>query len=294
MKLLALLLFISNISLAQSNVMVKNMAGEKLIGVSIYEISAQNSLISISDSAGAVIVNLQENKSYLFHLLGYVDKILSTEEIKKQPTIILQNSIYQLNEVLVNKTKLKKNKLVNKSGNFSIAEGNSVKTTFERVVALKIEKPGFLKEFRLFAHQNFSGQVRVFRFILLSSDKNKPGKSLIGNTVKGILKEGKMIFTLDTLGVFLEKGDYFIGYETQNNGKIDPYAREIKSKSGVRLEYPMIFIEGKMINSPTSFSRSNLKDWYLLDYNFNKKNETVAKKYIDLAYELEMRVPVAN
>lgn len=292
--LIFFLLLITNVCLSQEIITVKNKTGQNLSDVSIFSLSESNSLRGITDSTGTVKLTLNENEKYLFHLLGYTDKIFTAKELKNMPNIKLEHAFYQLNEVVIGKQKTKLFKIVNKPGNWSLGETNTVKTTFERVTPIKIEKSGFLYKFSLHVHQNFPGEVRIFRFIMINDNNGLPGNSIMNTSIIGNLKQKKMIFNLDSLGIFIEKGSYYIGYETQNSGKANNNFKKIKTKNGVWKSYPVVFVEGKSTNSPKAFVRSNLKDWSVGKFASESIKAQNVNKYWDIAYELEMRIPVAN
>ena len=288
MKLLISLLFLTTTyCFSQEKITVQNTSESPLSDVSVFKISESNVLAGITDSLGTIKLALNDNQKYLFHLLGYIDRAVTAGELRNSPIVKLENAVYQLNTVGVRNQKLQFFKIRNKPGNWAVAEANTVKTTFERVTAIKIDKSGFLSKFSLYAHQNFAGEVRIFRFIMLNDDNGKPGSSIINTSVIGSLNAGKMIFKLDSLGTFIEKGTYYIGYETQNSGRPNAVFKELNTKNGVFLNYPMVFIRGKYVNTPKAFVRTNLKNW-------QSTHAPGDKKFIDYAYELEMRIPIAN
>lgn len=295
MKLLTSLLFlVTNVCFSQETINVTNITGQKLSDVSVFQLLESNSLLGITDSTGNVKLTLNENQKYLFHLLGYTDRTFTGQELKSSPIVRLATAVYQLNEVVVGKSKTKLIKIVNKPGNWSLGEANTVQTTFERVVPIRIEKSGFLYKFSLYAYQNFPGEVRAFRFIMLNDNHGTPGNSLMNTSINGNLRKGKMVFNLDSLGTFIEKGTYYIGYETQNTGKPNTNFKKVDTKNGVWIKYPMVYIKGKNVNSPKAFVRSNLKDWSLGEIGYAGGKDKSEKKYMDFAYELEMQIPIAN
>ncbi|WP_461788790.1 peptidase associated/transthyretin-like domain-containing protein [Pedobacter sp.] len=286
MKFLIFLL-LTTPALAQTIFSIKDENKAPISGASVFLMGDENKLIAISDSIGTLQIKLIEKSSYLIHLIGYEDKICSNIELASNQTVVLKSNIYQLNEIVVPPVKLKRVKLINKPENWSFGESNNVKTTFERVTPVLIENEGYLRRFTLFTNQNIKGEVRIFRFIIHENDNGIPGKSVINKNVIGAIKDGKMIFDLDSLGLFLNSGSYYIGYETQNNGNFSNHAKKLETKKGTYLEYPMIFIKGKSTSDPKAFYRSNLKNWVEMTWSDEKAGK---KGFNDFAYELEMDV----
>lgn len=286
MRFLIFFLFVTP-AFAQKTFTIKDENRAPISGASIFLMGDKNELVAISDSIGTFPLKLTDNKRYLFHLLGYEDKIYTREELDINSNIILKVTTYELTEIKVAKTKLKRVKIVNKPKNWSFGENNNIKATFERVTPITIGKEGYLRKFSLFARQNMKGEVRIFRFVIFENKNGAPGRSLIDQSVIGVLRGDRMIFNLDGLGLFLNNGDYYIGYETQNNGNFSDYAKKWKGNKGTYLEYPTIFISGKASPSPKAVNRFNLKEWIKMSWEHKEDGK---KGFNDIAYEIEMDV----
>lgn len=291
MRLFFVFFLLSKLCLAQKTLIVRSSTDEKLAGISIFKISsANNSLAGITDSLGTVSINLEENQKYLFHLLGYTDKVLSTEQLKESSMIVLEGSAYQLDEVNINPKKLKLVEFKTKPGNWNFGESNYLKQVFDRVMSLEIKAPGFLKSFKLYATQRGEGDVRIFKFVLFDDQNGIPGKLLLDKTVSGVLKGQKIIFDLTSLGLYLENGHYFIGYETLNNGSFDfNLLKKLQNrKPNEYIREPMISVKGKKTDKEKAFVRNNLKDWKPFDLPTLKDG----RLFFEFAYELEMNVEI--
>jgi hypothetical protein len=280
MKLLIALLLFSNCCLAQQQFFVKNDHQQALEGVSVFLVSKANRLIGIADSVGAVKIKLEKDSTYLFHLLGYNDLLLSADQLKKSNFVQLKSVQYTLNEISIKKAKYKQVKLVNKPKNYNFGAHNGIPSVIQYVTRIAIEKPAFLNRFKLFAYQPIKGEVRKFQFIIFKDDQGKPGEQLFLENIVGILKNDRMVFDMTKISPFLEAGTYFMGYECLSTN-----ADKIKPTDGPNRLSGYIMVKGKTIDTPNMYGRWNFKEW--------KPSMIVIPrlgKYVDMGYELEMDV----
>lgn len=199
-------------------------------------------------------------------------------------SVILKSTSYKLEQVPIKKTKYKTLKIINKPGKLSFGAENSVKSTMQSVTFLRLEKPGFLKAFKLFAFRPEKDNMRTIRFLIFKAENGVPGTQVAIKPVKGILNSARLTFDLHEFSPFLPAGDYFIGYESvSNNGEF--YDTAPSTHAFPKRDYPFTMIRGKVVKEPRMYTRWNLKEW----------NPASAKAYqngsfLDIAYELEMDV----
>ncbi len=258
-----------------------------LAGVSVFKMEKENAIQAITDSDGQAELLLEENKSYLFHLIGYEDLVLSVNELKRNSTVILAEQISQLKEVAIGKTKYQHVVIRSKQKGFRWGFPSIFKTTVEKVVNIPVTKAGFLKKFSVPIHQKSALPLRKYEFVLYEIDHaGKPGKLLITEVVKGTTLKGKMVFDLIAQNIFLPTGNYFFGFETRFSGAFD--ANEIK-QSGQKEGWIIAStsFDFKALETPVSFRRFNLGHW--------EKDKTsggggIKEYYLNMGYELEMDV----
>lgn len=287
MRFLCLLLLTFNLAAAQTAVQLKDAEGKKLASVAILKIGTSNTLISITDSTGISNGDFEKQAKYLFHLLGFEDQILSGTEISRLREVSLNAVVNKISDVDVKKTNYKRITLLNKPGNFAIGESNSIKQLLERVTLVNFTNAGFLNSYTLFGFQKKPGTARIFRFVLYSSVNGIPGSALARLDEKGILNKGRMTFKLANQGIYLERGEYFIGYETSTSLEFSN-SKTLQTPAGVRSSNDEpIFIKGKTSELPKAFVRYNLSKWTLMSSLVKEKNE-----YHEMAYQLELNAPI--
>lgn len=262
---------------------IKNDRNEPIAGVSVFLTSKNNTLIAISDSFGNAAVDIKNEATYLFHLLGHTDLKLTAQQLRSNPNVTLQSAQYHLNELNVKRSKYKNLKLVNRPGKFSFGAENSIRATFQNVTPIEIKHPGFLREFKLFAFQQIKGPTRKFRLVIFKAADGKPDEPLTFQITQGVLKGSRLIFDLATKSPFLEKGTYFIGYESVND-PAEFYGNAVSAADRAKM-YPYVMIKGKEVNEPKMFTRWNLAEWKPIRITIPNQG-----KFIEMAFELEMDV----
>ncbi len=280
MRLVCLFLLIANFATAQTTVRVVAKTGEGLESVLIFKNGVSNELKGLTDAKGEFALHIDEQSTYLFHLLGYEDVVLTGESLVKNKEVILQEALNQLKQIEVQKIKYKQVSLINKAGKLGIGDSNGILNAIERVNLVTISAPGFLKSLTLDAFQLKPGISRDFRFVIYTSENGQPGVPLVNVNEPGVFSKNKMHFNLSAHAIYLEGGQYFIGYETSKNTRVANNAHKL-----VMEEPSMISIFTSESSVPKFYSRFNFGNWVATTAGS-------ANKYRDLVYRLVMDIPI--
>ncbi len=288
MKLFIALLLIGNYCFAQKNFVVLDEKNSPISGVSIFLIGKTNELIAVSDDRGKINIRLLMDSRYLVHSLGYEEAEFTTNQLDEISSIKLKESSFKLNEVKIGlslKT-LTLKKPINPRYNTVIDLPQHA--NIQRVNSIRIDTPGYLKNFKLFCKIQVKEVVSDYRFILFTEKDGKPDSLLIPLRIEGKRSRKEIVFGLSKANYFLEKGTYFIGYETFNGKAIIKKQIHTDKKMGQMIEVALVIFcsdERKI-----SFSRSNLSNWFGVKYGEMVDGKMVWKDNLDknFAYELEM------
>lgn len=284
MKYLLFFALIANAGYAQK-IAVKNKTQQPLSGVSVFLIAANHSLVGITDSLGFVQIDLQKNSNYVFHLLGFKDASYSTITLQNLPVVVLEELPQQLMKIDVRKTKYQRHLVANAPADVVFSAERNIKFEVQNVSQLTVVKPGFLKEFRLYADRSKKEPMRKLRLLVFENKDGQPGREVFAHRVAGSLRRGMFVFDLHQLGVFLDAGNYFIGYEAFSDLATFKLNKSAQLSINQPRQYPYTMLKGKSSEWPKMFTRFNLEKWMPVQYLKNGQ-----KMYIDMGYELEMDV----
>ncbi|RYG20341.1 MAG: hypothetical protein EOO07_05060 [Chitinophagaceae bacterium] len=281
MKLFIALLLVCNCCFAQK-IIVKDQQGKALENVSVYALAEQNNLIGITSASGESNLLNSASATYLFHLVGYTDVILTASALEqKQGVVLLSQVIIPLKEVTISKKsgKLRSKKIAYKPRvNYLWGFPNNFKTTIDKVIAVAISEAGYVKQFTLSIRNENKQRHRSFQLVIFENSNGKPGKSLMSETVIGELIGTKMVFTLTPLNMYLADGHYFFGFETIPSQYFDQ--EEAKKMQKGAWVGATIQIKCRADETQNSYIRSNLKAWNRIK--------------IAMQYELELLIPAVN
>ncbi len=288
MKFLVILLLfaVPTTTFAQKIFIVTDEHNAPILGASVFLMGNTNELVAVSDEKGTVKLNLDENSQYLVHSLGYIDAQYNTAQLNETSIIILKESTYQLKEV--------------KAGtlsSFTIKQPLTQKVIIDapqdankqRVTFIKIDSPGYLKNLKLFCKVQVKEVVPDYRFILLSEKNGMPDSVLVPLFIEGKKSKREIVFDLSKTNYYLEKGTYFIGYETFNGKAI--LKKQIhynKNKQQFTIVPLVIYCSDVQ---KISYERTNLSKWYSPKYGIRGEDgKLIWKDNFDknFAYELEL------
>jgi hypothetical protein len=258
MKLLILLLF-SISSFAQKTIIIKDDNDAPIIGASVFLVTDKNSLVAVSDQIGSVSLDLKDDQKYLFHSLGFVDQIFSSKQLTKQSSIILESSNYQLKEVDVGLalSTIVINKPIAKA--ISPIVDTKQDVNIQRVVSVKIDSPGYLKSFRLFCRIYVKEVIPNYRFVLYAEKDGEPDSLILPLKIDGKVNKKEITFNLAISNYYLEKGKYFIGYETFDGKAIIKKQIINGERNAIKLPIVIYASNDKMV----TYHRQNLSKWYI-------------------------------
>lgn len=284
-----LLLLLATPTFAQKTLTITDERNVPIQGVSVFLAGAQQELLAVSDEKGFISLNLASDNKYLIHSLGYMDTLLSGVELNRRPNIQLKSSSYQLNEV---KAGLSKAVFV-KSPPASGKDQKSIidipqNANKQRVIAVNIDTPGYLKSLKLFCKVQVKEVVPDYRFLLYTDKAGVPDSLLIPLSITGIKNRKEISFDLSKANFYLEKGKYFIGYETFNGKAIVKKQVHADKSNKQFVTVPIVIYSSTQ--KEASFGRHNLSAWYKMRSATKVGEKLVWEDDLDqnFAYELTL------
>lgn len=288
MRLFIFLLLFTIPTFAQKTFIITDEHNASISGASVFLMGEKNKLIAVSDEKGAIEIDLIDTANYLVHSLGFIDAKFSAEQLKIHGTIVLKTTSYQLKEVNAGSV----------LATFIVKQPRSIgyktiidipqEANIQRVIAIKIDSPGYLKSFKLFCKIQVKDVVPDYRFILLSEKDGKPDSLLLPLKLDGTKSKKEIKFDLVKTNFYLEKGIYFIGYETFNGKAIINKQIHLDKNKKKYITVPIIIFASD--ERKISYHRQNLLKW-----NVAKTGEIVNGKVVweddmsrNFAYELHL------
>lgn len=288
MKLLICFLLFTIPAIAQKTFIITNEHNAPISGASVFLVNDKNSLIAISDEQGKITVDLIDTAKYLIHSLGYVDEEFSADQLISKSEIVLKTASYQLKEVKVGSALfefvIKQPEYIGYRTVIDIPQEANI----QRVISIKIDSGEYLKSFKLFCKIQLKDLAPDYRFILFREKNAAPDSLLLPLKLDGIKSKKEINFDLLKSNFYLEKGTYFIGYETFNGKAIANKQIHLDKNKKKYITVPIV-IRGSN-EQKISYHRHNLSKW-----NIAKTGEIVNGKVIwqddlsrNFAYELHL------
>ncbi len=286
MRLLLLLLFISTSLKAQKIFTILNETNTPISGVSVFTVDNKPTLLAISDEKGIVNLALKAQANYLIHCMGYADTSINSDKLDKLSFIRLREISHPLDEISANAQLsdfvIKKPVLDKVHSIISDLPQNS---NIQRVISITIDSGGYLKRLKLFCKVQVKDVAPDYRFLLFSEKNGKPDTLILPLNLKGIRSKREIVFDLMKTNYFLEKGNYFIGYETYN-GKAVTKSQIHLHKDKKYITLPVVIYASE--ENKISFIRQNLSKWTVpkIGVRVDGKLEWEDDLKINFAYEL--------
>lgn len=260
MKLLILLL-LSISSFAQKTIIIKDDNNAPIIGASVFLVTDKNSLVAVSDQMGSVSLDLKDDQKYLIHSLGFVDEHFSTEQLRAQSSIVLKTISYRLKGVNIGSTLstyvIKQLKAIE----YKIISDHPQDANIQRVNLFKIDTGGYLKSFKLFCKIQVKDVIPIYRFVLYAEKDGKPDSLILPLKIDGKVSKKEINFDLSKTNYYLEKGNYFIGYETFDGKAVIKKQIFNDKKKGQFIKIPIVIFASN--EKKISYQRQNLSKWYV-------------------------------
>jgi hypothetical protein len=210
MKFIIFILFISFSLSAQIRGVVKDsISGEPIPYVNIW---VENETIgTTSETNGSFSLDIKEEKVLVFSALGYEIKKASS----KSELILLKPKVFELNEVVIEQPKFKKEIEIGnyETSGFRIGLGNINSAIFFNPNEEMLVYP-FLKELQFLTKSDLENAKIRLNILSLNSD-NSPGESLLDDEIIVNVKKGKNknIVDLSNYRFKIPKEGFFISLE---------------------------------------------------------------------------------
>jgi len=185
-RLIWLFLFVSQFAFSQIKGVVKDsISGEPIPYVNIWV--ENESIGTTSETNGSFSLDIKEEKVLVFSALGYEVKKASS----KTDIILLKPKVFELDEIIVEQPKFKKEIEVGnyETSGFRIGLGNINSAVYFKPYDEMITHP-FLKEIKFLTKSDIENAKIRIKILSVNAD-NTPGESLIDDEIIVSVKKGK-------------------------------------------------------------------------------------------------------
>jgi hypothetical protein len=260
MRFLILLLF-SLTSFAQKTIIIKDDNNAPIIGASVFLVTDKNNLVAVSDQMGSFSLDLKDDQKYLFHSLGFIDTTLTSNALTSKHEIVLKSANYILKEVNVSSSLSTFVITQPRSDEYKTFSDFPQNANIQRVNLIKIDTGGYLKSLKLFCRIYVKEVIPNYRFMLYAEKDGKPDSLILPLKIDGKVSKKEINFDLSKTNYYLEKGNYFIGYETFDGKAVIKKQIFNDKKIGQLIRTPIVIFASN--EKKTSYHRQNLSKWYV-------------------------------